>query len=95
MQYLVLEVDVFGIPLRVEGEPPENSWPIILGPQLKERIMEWNRQFGSMISASHLYSSEERAARYPLLNDEGMKLARLIEAEAGDGARVKYLAEDL
>lgn len=95
MKYLVLEVDVFGIPLREEDEPPGQSWPVRLSEELRNDVMDWNRRFSPLISAEHLYSPEDRKAQCATLNEEGLRLADRIAAETPGGAKVRYVREQM
>jgi hypothetical protein len=95
MQYLFLMVDLFGIPLRVEGEPARRSWPVTLSDQLKKDVIEWNERFGPLIAAEHLYSAEDRRSQCAALNEEGRQLANRIAAEVSGGAKVRYVPEEL
>ena len=95
MKYLVLEVDVFGIPLREEDEPPGRTWPVRLSEQLQEALLDWNKRFSPLISSEHLYSTEDRKSQCVALNEEGTRLARRIAAEVSGGAKVRYVPEKM
>lgn len=95
MQYLFLMTDPFGIPLRVDGEPASNSWPVSLSEELQNEVTDWNARFRPLISAEHLYSAEERSSQCAALNEEGARLAARIAAEVSGGAKVRYIPETM
>jgi hypothetical protein len=95
MKDLVLEVDVFGIPLRYDGEPPESSWPVELPEGLREEIIDWNERFGPLISASDLYSPEDHQIQCTALNEEGKLLADRIASELSNAVKVRYIPEKI
>ena len=93
MIYLVLEVDVFGLPLKREGELPEARWPVPLSHDLKQSLLDWNSRFGALVSAEHLYSPDDLAQQRKELNSEGEILLMKVKDKVGSLAKVTFLPE--
>jgi hypothetical protein len=93
MQYLVLNVDPFGIPLRVHGESPTRGWPIELSSSLKAKLVDWNDRFSDLIASNHLYTPHEINRMKAALNEEGLKLSGVANIELSGKAKVTFLME--
>lgn len=93
MQYLVLSVMPYGIPLRVEGQPPRTSWPVDVSSSLEEALIDWNERLTHIIANNDLHPETELQQLRAALNEEGVQLAKQLQDELAGQAKITYLPE--
>jgi hypothetical protein len=91
MIFLYLSIEPYGVPIQIKGNILSKSYPEFIGPELKQKIFEWNNVGTIFLARSDLLSFSEAALEEERIDFNGRMLSAEIEL-LHPGTSVEYVS---